>query len=95
MTRPHNAKAVNDDRDDLTNLARQILRDRYRVGAFSNSAFTVHDWCSAADFALEGDFDDLRYMLAEDDRYEAEQRTESRRNGCDMADFAYDNWIRA
>lgn len=59
-----------DDCDKLTNLARQILRDRYRVGAFYNSLFTVHDWVSAAEFALEGDYDDLRYMLAKDEEPE-------------------------
>lgn len=83
-------ETITDDRDGLTNLARQVLRDRYRVGAFSNSAFTVHEWVNAAEFALEGDYDDLRYMVAEDDRCEAEQRAESRRNGCDLADYYYD-----
>ena len=75
---------------DLTALAQQILRDRYKPLAFSNSAFTVHDWVSAAEFALEGDFDDLRYYLAEDEAYEAEQRAESIRCGDDAADYWYD-----
>ena len=73
-----------DDRDDLTNLARQILRDRYRVDAFYNSAFTVHDWINAAEYALEGDFDDLRYYVAEDDRCDADQRADY------MADYVSD-----
>jgi hypothetical protein len=53
-----------DDTAELTDLARQILRDRYNPFAWYNTAFTVHDWVNAAEQALEGDFDDLRYYSA-------------------------------
>lgn len=62
---------------DLTDIALEVLRDRYRPGAFINSQFTVHDWVRAAEYALcpvSPDYDDLRYYLFEDER--AEERAE-------------------
>lgn len=73
---------LSDDTDELTALARQILRDRYKPGAFCNTAFTVHQWVNAAEYALKGDFYDLRHYVAEDERCEADQRADY------MADYA-------
>ena len=79
---PHNAKAVNDalltpaaemSDAELTDVALQVLRDRYRPHAFTNSLFTVHDWVRAAEYALcpeAPDYDDLRYYIMEDERAE-------------------------
>lgn len=78
---------IQDDTEELTALARQILRDRYNPFAWRNSAFTVHDWVHAAEQALEGDFDDLRYYSDEDERLDAGYPHESY---ADYADYMND-----
>lgn len=71
--------------------ARQILRDRNNPSGFAGSIFTVDDWCNAAHYALdEGDYSELDYMADRDEEAEAESRAESRRLGCDEADYRYD-----
>jgi hypothetical protein len=79
------------DADPQAAFALQILRDRYTPGAFLGSIYTVHEWCNAAQYALdESDYSELEYMEARDEDAEAESRAESRRLGCDEADYRYD-----
>ena len=79
----YTSPTADSDTADLRAIALETLRDRYKPYTFLNSAFTVHDWVSAAENALEGDFDDLRYYLAEDARMEAECPAET------AADYAH------
>lgn len=77
---------------ELTEYAHAVLADRYKPAAFWGSAFTIHQWVNAAEGALDGgDFTDLLYYIAEDERMDRECRDETRRNGCDYADYLYDN----
>lgn len=65
----------------LTWWAEQILADEGKPGAFSNSKWTDGQWVNAAEYAVfDGDFDDLAYMIGEDERLDAEQEAQFRRD---------------
>ena len=79
---------------ELKDIARDVLRSRYRPGAFSNSLFTVHQWVRAAEYALcsvAPDFDDLRYFLIEDERADEGIDYGSDDWACHLADMRRDD----
>ena len=78
--------------EKLLKQARLILADRDNPHGWE--IWTRDSWLSAADYAIEsGDLSELRFMYAEIDRREAEVREESRRSGCDLADYLYENRV--
>lgn len=85
-----NAPFKSQDALDLE-WAREIISTSAAFAKNGDSKWTPEQWVDAAEVAIDCEwFDDLNYMQAEDERLERESREESRRLGCDYADYRYD-----
>lgn len=55
----------------LATLAHQIINEGITIPCGMISLYDGADWATAAEYAIDGDFDDLDYMLRRDEALEA------------------------